>query len=566
MASESFVRAAGAGRDRDWHVATIVFLVITSLVRLALLRQVELSADEAYYWEWSRRLSLGYYDQGPLIAYLIRVTTAVFGTNELGVRFGVWAASLGTLVCVYLLARRFTSARAAFLAVLFLALTPLVAVGSLVATYDPPLVLFWSLALVALERALFAARRVEAVRGWLLAGLWCGLGLLSKHTMLLIVPCLLLFLALSPPHRHWLARPLPYLAFLLTLAMYSGVMVWNAKHHWWTFGHLLFLAGKNNGTLLKRFGDLFGGQAVLLGPGLFIASLWVFCRRGVFGGAEDRRNMSDLPDPPLPTASAEACEPQDASRVPGRRARSAARLPVRPGGMLFLFCFGVPVFLFFCLVVFKAKVQANWAPCAWLTPAIALAIVLVDALQGGGAKGRRAVAAIWAVAGSSGALTGVLLAPPLRHALGVRQRAEDDIDNRTYGARQMAAEVASIRAGLQREGRPVFIASNDYQTCALLSFYLPDHPRTYDLFLYTRINEFAVDADDLRRHVGENAVFVDTDMSQDEALREQFESVEWSGPFPVWRRPYFREPIRVHFYARCRGFKRYLGTTRAVGG
>ena len=50
----------------------------------------------------------------------------------------------------------------------------------------------------------------EQRRAWLWAGVATGLGFLSKHTMLLILPCLLLFLLLSPPHRNWLRRPEPY--------------------------------------------------------------------------------------------------------------------------------------------------------------------------------------------------------------------------------------------------------------------------------------------------------------------------------------------------------------------
>ena len=37
---------------------------------------LDLSPDEAHYWEWSRRLDLSYYSKGPLIAYLIAALTA----------------------------------------------------------------------------------------------------------------------------------------------------------------------------------------------------------------------------------------------------------------------------------------------------------------------------------------------------------------------------------------------------------------------------------------------------------------------------------------------------------
>ena len=199
-----------------WQKATFLFLFITTMLRLFQLSLMELAPDEAYYWDWSRRLSLGYYDQGPMIAYIIRLTTAIFGTNEFGVRFGALITSLGTLFACYLLACRIFSPRAGFFTVVFLGLTPLIEIGSIIATYDPPMVCFFAFAVLYLERALFANDLPIQNRSWLIAGFFTGLGFLSKHTILLMLPSLVLFLLLSKSHRHWLFRPQPYLAFLIT--------------------------------------------------------------------------------------------------------------------------------------------------------------------------------------------------------------------------------------------------------------------------------------------------------------------------------------------------------------
>ena len=49
-------------------------------------RRLELTFDEAYYTLWSRSLSFGYLDHPPMVALLIRASTALFGDSELGVR------------------------------------------------------------------------------------------------------------------------------------------------------------------------------------------------------------------------------------------------------------------------------------------------------------------------------------------------------------------------------------------------------------------------------------------------------------------------------------------------
>ena len=40
---------------------------------------IDLSGDEAQYWDWSRKLDWSYYSKGPLVAYIIRASSAIFG-------------------------------------------------------------------------------------------------------------------------------------------------------------------------------------------------------------------------------------------------------------------------------------------------------------------------------------------------------------------------------------------------------------------------------------------------------------------------------------------------------
>jgi 4-amino-4-deoxy-L-arabinose transferase-like glycosyltransferase len=525
-----------------WYRATLIFLLVTTLLRLRLLTLLELVPDEAYYWEWSRRLSWGYYDQGPMIAYVIRLTTRLFGDTEFGVRFGVCMASLVALWCSYLLARRLFSPLAGFLTVLALGVTPLMAVGSLIATYDPLLVCFWAVALVCLERALFAPEERTQRRAWLWAGVAVGCGFLSKHTMLLLLPCLLLFLLLSPSHRHWLRRPQPYAAFGIAMLLYGGVFWWNAHHHWWTFGHLLFLTKKTGGNPLRRLGDFVGSQALLLGPGLFLASL--------------------------------------AAAVPAWQRRSPAQL--------FLLCLGLPVLIFFCLLTFKSKVQANWAPCTWITLAVLWAGQVAQRIEAKVIQAkmeqeanqskiqnpkskirlRLQLAGPVLVVSLSLFLTLALLIPQLRVALGVRLPPDQDVSNTAYGWRTLAAHVQELRREMEGTGgrHRVFIAGNGYQYTALMAFYLPDHPETYDLFLHFRLTMYAAYVERLQNHLGEDCLFINAGEVDDHDLREIFTAVQWQPPFDIWRRPLYNRPIaRIHI-AKCRGYRKYVGLRWAQGG
>ena len=68
---------------------------------------IDLSGDEAQYWDWSRALELSYYSKGPLVAYIIRASCAVFGDNMPAVRYPAIALGVGTAIFTYLLTRAF---------------------------------------------------------------------------------------------------------------------------------------------------------------------------------------------------------------------------------------------------------------------------------------------------------------------------------------------------------------------------------------------------------------------------------------------------------------------------
>ena len=76
----------------SFEPAGIAVLAIV-LIRGIVLAATPLSFDEAYYWLWSKHLAAGYLDHPPLIAFLIRAGTTIFGDTSTGVRFVPWLLS-----------------------------------------------------------------------------------------------------------------------------------------------------------------------------------------------------------------------------------------------------------------------------------------------------------------------------------------------------------------------------------------------------------------------------------------------------------------------------------------
>jgi hypothetical protein len=145
------------------------------------------------------------------------------------------------------------------------------------------LLLFWTIAFYGCTRGVTGGGK----GGWYVAGIALGLGLLSKYTMVLLVPCMFAFLLFSPPHRYWLVRKEPYLATLLGVLIFSPVILWNMQHRWASLAFQLAQGFSPVGkpSVLKLL-EYVGGQIGVVTPLLFFAFVyyslwgWSFARRG----------------------------------------------------------------------------------------------------------------------------------------------------------------------------------------------------------------------------------------------------------------------------------------------
>ncbi|PQO43534.1 ArnT family glycosyltransferase [Blastopirellula marina] len=248
-----------------WRKAT--WMLIGGLLIFRILYTafvpLDLVHDEAYYWDWSRQLDWGYYSKPPMIAWIIALSTSIFGDTELAVRLP--AAVLGTcgLIFVFLLAERMFDSRCGFFAVLLSALTPGNAALGLLMTIDAPFLFFWVAALYFFWRAL-----EEDSNTWIwfpLTTLAIGLGLLSKQTTFGFLALGGLFILISRKDRGQLVRPGLWICAISALAFLTPVLIWNAQHDWITAQHTSehfqaepFGPVKRISLALEFVGGLFG--------------------------------------------------------------------------------------------------------------------------------------------------------------------------------------------------------------------------------------------------------------------------------------------------------------------
>jgi 4-amino-4-deoxy-L-arabinose transferase-like glycosyltransferase len=430
-----------------WRDALIVIAVSTA-IRLAFAAVVPLFPDEAYYWEWSRRLAGGYFDHPPVLAWLIAGGTALFGDSTFGVRFLPILAGTVAMFAVTRTACHLGGSRAARYAALVFAAFPLAATGLVLATPDAPLLAGACVTMYMVIRAIDEEPGSAAeARWWLWGGLAIGVAMASKFTGIFVPFALLLAFVLHPQLRGRFRSPGPWLAVGVAALVMLPVLAWNAQHDWIAFR---FQLGHGLGTSVResaftREMRLVGGQLAVVTPVLAVLLVASIVR---------------------------------ALRPPRDRQRVA---------LAAIACFSA---LFFVYSATRRSVEANWPAIVWL-PAIILR-----------ATERRAERTSWERGGVwlAGILSALILLQVVRPMLPLPPRR--DPVNLGHGWDGLAASVDSAR--VDRGTRHV--AANRYQDAALLAWHsegrlamtalnLGGRRNQYDL--WERFTDYARPGDDL---------------------------------------------------------------------
>jgi 4-amino-4-deoxy-L-arabinose transferase-like glycosyltransferase len=483
-----------------YHHWFFVLLTAATLFRLFYIQWVELAPDEAYYWTWSRHLQWGYYDHPPMVGFLILIFTTLAGQGEFGVRVG-WVLMTALLSCLlYSTARAmFGSVRTGFYAAFLFNLSLLGSVGAVIVTPDGPQVLFWALSIFFIYLAVSG----KGGAWWYGTGIALGLGLLSKYTMILLAPCVFFFLLSYPEGRNWLRRKEPYLAFLLGLAIFSPVILWNAQHEWLSFRFQL-----SHGLEVKKqvglryFGDYWAGQAGLVSPLLFLGILWAMAKSASLG------------------------------------------FRLKKDRFLLLFWTSAPVLLFFAGTSLRSKVEANWPALAYFSALVALAGL---AGEEWGRWGRKKRAFAWAAVLIGLLFTVLVHVQPIYAVIPIKARR--DPTSQLHGWRALGDRLREVARSLDPH-RGIFLLTPRHQLVGEAMFYTGGKIPVYQWDAPNRINHLSP----LNSPpAGSQAIFFTEGGNElPRGLEPLFQSCEKLEPFVVRRNS---SVVRTHPIWKCMGFK-----------
>ena len=260
--------SAGAQQRLAWAIAVLL------LVRGAMAVFLPLSADEAYYWLWSRHLDFGYFDHPPAIAWIIKPGTLLLGDSVIGIRLCGIVLSLATSWLLFQSALLILKDRGrALTAVLLFNLTLMINAEMLAATPDLPSVACSVLFLFCLAKL----RETEKGAWWLAVGAAGGLGMLSKYAAGFLGLGAVLWLIADPKARAWLLTPWPWMGGVLALLVFLPNLLWQASHQWETFA---FQFGRiaGHGLTTRYLIEFLGAQLGLASPLIFVLGVAGFLR------------------------------------------------------------------------------------------------------------------------------------------------------------------------------------------------------------------------------------------------------------------------------------------------
>ena len=418
------------------------------IFRFFLLPFMGLMPQDGYYYMYGQNLSLSYFDHPGMIAYILRIFTDIFGQSVFVIKLADFTITSLIIFSFYKLASLFLSQEKLWRSMILLVSTIFISILSFNSTPDVPLLLFWTLSILCLYKAIFEQNNWF----WILGGIAMGLAFNSKYTALLLQFGLIAFLIFSNKYRKLFLSPWLWFSLIISVAVTFPVWYWNYQNE---FASFVFQSSERTSSISEfqvrpeLFFGALGFQMFVLLPVLFSVII-VFCFKYI------------------------------------KRALLKFKLP--PQKTLFLLAFFVPTFVGFLLITPVYWVKLNWMMPAYITGIIIAGMFISKKLL----KAQVIVSIVFHLA---------LTAQILFYLVPIKS------DDTWVGWKELSDEVKI----LQDKYPNSFVFSVDgYKTSAQLRFYLDQKIYAQNI-VGLSAKQFDYLGDDVSLLKGKNALFIDSD-------------------------------------------------------
>lgn len=246
------------------HKNLIIFVIIITIIRIFVANSVGLGVDEAHYMLYGIHLDWSYFDHPPLVGWVERISSMIFGVNELGARMpAVLIGSLVSILIYQLIYKISNDTRTAFIALLALTASFLFNALFLMLLPETLLILF----IIPIIFTIIKIEKQDKISSWIYLGILLGLSGLAGYTAIFFVLAILLYVVIK---RRWdmifNLKIIP--TIVIACIMIIPIFYWNIEYHWISFtyqsNHVLIAKHIHFNRFFKSLLVQFGAYNPLL--------------------------------------------------------------------------------------------------------------------------------------------------------------------------------------------------------------------------------------------------------------------------------------------------------------
>jgi Dolichyl-phosphate-mannose-protein mannosyltransferase len=221
---ESSATAGAVSRDGAWWVVGIAFAV--ALIHVVTNNRYGFHRDEFQFLSDARHLDWGFVAYPPVTPFLERVGLQLFGVSMVGLRmFSVIAQAVAIVVTGWMTRELGGGRLAQMTAALVVATSGLPVFEGTEFQYSSFDYLWWVLIAYFVIRLL----KTENPRWWVPIGVFVGIGLMTKYTILFFIAGILSGLVLTPARRY-LGSIWFWIGVAVALIIFAPNLVWQMRH------------------------------------------------------------------------------------------------------------------------------------------------------------------------------------------------------------------------------------------------------------------------------------------------------------------------------------------------
>lgn len=211
-------------------------IAISTALRILIASLVGLGNDEVYYHTYALYPDWSHFDHPPMVGWVIQFfSLGFFMKSAFFMRLGPIILSALNTWLIYELGALIKNEKTGwYAALLYTASLYTSIIAGVFIMPDAPQVFFWIISLYLMmeilpDKDMVAPNR----RRFLILGLMIGLGMLSKYTSVFL--WLGIFLYLIFYNRNWFKSWHLYASGLISILVFSPVLIWNYAHHFISF-------------------------------------------------------------------------------------------------------------------------------------------------------------------------------------------------------------------------------------------------------------------------------------------------------------------------------------------